>query len=59
MSAIQVKQVVKQYKNGVQALNGISLFALNRERFSLCLDKTVPVNPHCSESDNLFAADIR
>lgn len=35
MSAIQVKQVVKQYKNGVQALNGISLCVERGEIFSL------------------------
>ena len=35
MSAIQVKQVVKQYKNGVQALNGISLCVEQGEIFSL------------------------
>ena len=35
MSAIQVKQVVKQYKNGVQALNGISLCVEQEEIFSL------------------------
>ena len=35
MSAIQVKQVAKQYKNGVQAQNGISLCDEQGEIFSM------------------------
>lgn len=35
MQAIQVKQVVKQYKNGVRALNGLTLSVEKGEIFSL------------------------
>lgn len=35
MNAIQVEQVVKQYKNGVQALHGLSLCVEQGEIFSL------------------------
>lgn len=35
MHAIQVDHVVKRYKNGVQALNGLSLSVKEGEIFSL------------------------